>query len=77
MIFDADFDKGEDGKFTLSPAAANNVGWHYITNAKATSSPGSLYYGNPAAKNFDSGSQNSGSAKTGEIKLPEGLEIIL
>ncbi|MBM4386945.1 MAG: hypothetical protein FJ088_04350, partial [Deltaproteobacteria bacterium] len=72
-IFTENFDSG-DGNFTFSPPV-NGIGWQIISGGTSTSSPMSLYYGNPATKKYAVGNANSGSAKTVQpIKIPEGLE---
>ena len=39
------------------------------------SQPNVLYYGNPAASNFDSGGKNAGKAVSAPIELPTGVEV--
>jgi hypothetical protein len=75
-IFTETFDIGDIGTFTLSAPSGNDVGWHIVTTGKSTSPSGSLYYGNPAKKNFNSGAANSGTATSVPIDIPEGVEIL-
>jgi hypothetical protein len=68
--FDADLDG-----FTASKPT-KQVGWQRST-ARFTSSPASLYYGDPATGSYDSGSTNSGTATTPWMELPAGQKAYL
>jgi hypothetical protein len=63
------------GAFVAS-AATNSVGWQVWTG-RAHAGTQSLYYGNPAKKNYNSGSSNSGTATRTGIALPAGKKAAL
>ena len=73
MLLD-DFDATDaTTEWLFSPPGGNNVGWH-IWETPSTGDDGpTLYYGNPGAGNFDSGSANTGEAISPEIWLQPGV----
>lgn len=75
--FSAQFTGGGLNGLTCDPPT-NGVGWQVVASSISTSAPWALYYGNPAAQNYDSGGvPNFGSATTPDILLPAGVAIWL
>lgn len=68
------FDQGLGG-YTTSKLNGK-VGWQ-LSSARYTTPPASLYYGDPAALSYDSGSSNSGSATPPLLDLPAGQKAYL
>lgn len=85
-IYSEDFDVDQGG-FELS-GGTGNIGWHRVTDLRAKSAPGALYYGDPATGTYgdDSGWDdwyedysygNAGDATGPAILLPPGVEVTL
>ena len=74
MLYDENFEVGAgDWTFTGSSGTCK---WQVLESGKSKSPPGALYYGNPAAMNYNC-SKNNGEAQSGEISLPDksGLSL--
>jgi hypothetical protein len=74
-VFTEDFD-GPEQPFTFS-GGAGEVGWHHVTDLKAKSAPGALYYGDPAALTYDADGAQSGEAVSPPVTLPLNQELTL
>lgn len=70
LAWSNDFDGGDAKGMTFANSAGPTKGWQVWTQAsESKSGKGVLYYGDPAAGNFDF-SSSSGSAKSAKILLP-------
>ena len=73
------FDEGPSANFELI-SGADDVKWQ-LSQARASSAPNALYYGDPDTGNYDNGAANEGRVLSRPISLPpntaSGLEFML
>ncbi|MGM0576749.1 MAG: hypothetical protein ACQEXJ_13550 [Myxococcota bacterium] len=75
-ILTESFDDGDPPGWTFTPKTSG-VGWQVASVGDPPSPPSSLYYGDPAAGDFDSPSANKGSATSAPVELPHDAAITL
>jgi hypothetical protein len=77
-ILTLNFDNEEDVSGWTFDAPNNGVGWQVASVGSPPSGPNALYFGNPAANNFDAGgSASSGTVLSTPYVLPTDVEIHL